>query len=553
MSPKPKTMVLNPEPIKPKYYVLFVDISNLRKTPQFLLCSGAVFLFFLLYGYMQELIFTIDGFRPYGWYLTLVQFGFYSIFALIETNITGIGPRKIPMTTYFILAFLTLGTMGFSNASLGYLNYPTQVIFKCCKLIPVLVGGILIQGKRYRLLDFVAAFLMCIGLASFTLADSHVQPSFNMKGITMISMALLCDAIIGNVQEKSMKNSGAANAEVVLYSYALGFLYILVVMLISGDFIDGLNFFAKDPRKTYGYAFIFSFTGYLGIQVVLTLVRTTGAFAAVTVTTFRKAVSIVMSFIFFSKPFTIQYIWSGSLVVMGVYLNFFSKNNSITMTECRMRIDILPNLHELLLLCSMSSKVCSLRPDSFATGSQLSSDHIHRLQCSCHSTFTGKKGGCNSATGTVRLHCKRHQFLQAKKIAHCNNHDRSLTKKEIRSFELDDKVLFRNYNGDKWLPGKVQQKNGTFTYTITSLDGQKMSRHIDQLLPRVSVEDEESNEIQNRHVAGLGAGVSNDTNDDSTTGIDLGQSTEDTSSRNTQMLRRSERNPRKPNYLRDFI
>ncbi|KAG5864054.1 hypothetical protein JTB14_021113 [Gonioctena quinquepunctata] len=131
--------------------------------------------------------------------------------------------------------------------------------------------------------------------------------------------------------------------------------------------------------------------------------------------------------------------------------------------------------------------------------------------------------------------------------------DRSLTKKEIRSFELDDKVLFRNYNGDKWLPGKVQQKNGTFTYTITSLDGQKMSRHIDQLLPRVSVEDEESNEIQNRNVAGLGAGVSNDTNDDSTTGIDLGQSTEDTSSRNTQMLRRSERNPRKPNYLRDFI
>ncbi|KAG5893925.1 Inactive sodium-dependent neutral amino acid transporter B(0)AT3 [Gonioctena quinquepunctata] len=63
--------------------------------------------------------------------------------------------------------------------------------------------------------------------------------------------------------------------------------------------------------------------------------------------------------------------------------------------------------------------------------------------------------------------------------------NRSLTKKEIRSFELDDKVLFRNYNGDKWLPGKVQQKNGSFTYTITSLDGQKMSRHIDQLLPRV--------------------------------------------------------------------
>lgn len=59
--------------------------------------------------------------------------------------------------------------MGFSNASLGYLNYPTQVIFKCCKLIPVLAGSILIQGKRYGPLDFSAAVLMCVGLTLFTL------------------------------------------------------------------------------------------------------------------------------------------------------------------------------------------------------------------------------------------------------------------------------------------------------------------------------------------------------------------------------------------------
>lgn len=37
--------------------------------------------------------------------------------------------------------------MGLSNTSLGYLNYPTQVIFKCCKLIPVMIGGVFIQGN----------------------------------------------------------------------------------------------------------------------------------------------------------------------------------------------------------------------------------------------------------------------------------------------------------------------------------------------------------------------------------------------------------------------
>lgn len=60
----------------------------------------------------------------------------------------------------------------------------------------------------------------------------------------MISMALLCDAVIGNVQEKSMKTYNASNTEVVLYSYAIGFCYIFVVMLCSGDLLTGITYFA---------------------------------------------------------------------------------------------------------------------------------------------------------------------------------------------------------------------------------------------------------------------------------------------------------------------
>ena len=34
--------------------------------------------------------------------------------------------RRVPLRTYAMLALTTVATMGFSNASLGYLNYPTQ-------------------------------------------------------------------------------------------------------------------------------------------------------------------------------------------------------------------------------------------------------------------------------------------------------------------------------------------------------------------------------------------------------------------------------------------
>jgi hypothetical protein len=44
---------------------------------------------------------------------------------------------SIPIKTYLVLSFLTVATMGLGNASVGYLNYPTQVMFKC-KLILML-------------------------------------------------------------------------------------------------------------------------------------------------------------------------------------------------------------------------------------------------------------------------------------------------------------------------------------------------------------------------------------------------------------------------------
>ena len=123
------------------------DISSSSKTVQFLILTSLTFAFFLLYGYLQELLYQLPGFSNYSWFLTLVQFFFYSCFAIIESVVRNDLKRKIPIKSYLLLAFLTVATMGLSNGSLPYLNYPTQVMFKCCKLIPVLIGGILIQGN----------------------------------------------------------------------------------------------------------------------------------------------------------------------------------------------------------------------------------------------------------------------------------------------------------------------------------------------------------------------------------------------------------------------
>lgn len=79
---------------KEKIKILVFDITHYSQTLQLILCSVAVFFFYLLYGYMQELIFTLEGFGPFGWFLTLVQFGFYTIFGLTEKYATKISSRR---------------------------------------------------------------------------------------------------------------------------------------------------------------------------------------------------------------------------------------------------------------------------------------------------------------------------------------------------------------------------------------------------------------------------------------------------------------------------
>ena len=47
--------------------------------------------------------------------------------------------------------------------------------------------------------------LMTFGLIFFTIADQKASPNFNMIGVALISAALMADAVIGNVQEKMMR------------------------------------------------------------------------------------------------------------------------------------------------------------------------------------------------------------------------------------------------------------------------------------------------------------------------------------------------------------
>jgi adenosine 3'-phospho 5'-phosphosulfate transporter B3 len=89
------------------------------------------------------------------------------------------------------------------------------------------------------------------------------------------------------------------------------------------------------------YNEILSVLGYIGGICALNITKTCGVFITMTVTTCRKILTIILSFILFPKPFMylqtsssfqclryrITYIFAGILAFAGIALNIYAKNS----------------------------------------------------------------------------------------------------------------------------------------------------------------------------------------------------------------------------------
>lgn len=72
---------------------------------------------------------------------------------------------------YAIGSFTYLAAMVSSNMALQHVNYPTQVIGKSCKPIPVMILGVLIGRKSYPLTKYLFVLMIVIGVGIFMYKD----------------------------------------------------------------------------------------------------------------------------------------------------------------------------------------------------------------------------------------------------------------------------------------------------------------------------------------------------------------------------------------------
>jgi len=254
------------------------------------------------------------------------QFLSYAAFGLVHRFFVPQPKRKAPLSFFFIIGFYAVAGTAASCYSLTLLNFPTWVLFKSSRVIGVMIGGIFILGKRYHLKEYIGVFLLAIGLIIFTLGDIKLLPSIDPLGIVLVLFSLVMNSFEGNMQEKGVAHYKSEENEMVIYGYSFGALQILPYLLWTGELSEGLTFLRGAPYVG-GQIMANCVLGYFGIMFVLGMVRISSALTTVIVTSCRKALTVVFSFLLFAKPFSMLYVAGFSTFFIGVALNVYTKNS----------------------------------------------------------------------------------------------------------------------------------------------------------------------------------------------------------------------------------
>ena len=133
--------------------------------------------------------------------------GYAGMLALGRSGLT------IPHRDIFASGISQMFAMAGSNEALRYVSYPTQVLGKSCKMVPVMAGGVLLGGKKFSALEYLQVALITAGVCIFNLfGKSKAGGADSSYGHALIGFSLLMDAVTGGLQDRVKVRTKELNA-----------------------------------------------------------------------------------------------------------------------------------------------------------------------------------------------------------------------------------------------------------------------------------------------------------------------------------------------------
>lgn len=184
---------------------------------------------------------------------------------------------KTNVALYASSALTYLLAMVSSNMALQWLPYPTQVVGKSAKPIPVMILGVLIGNKKYSAQKYVCIVTIVIGVALFMYKDGKgkaaaVNESMFGIGEILLLLSLSMDGLTGAIQDRMRAAGKPSGQQMMLAMNGWSSIMSAVALLGTGELMDFVSFTARYPFVWVNLALL-ALTGAIGQLFIFMMVR----------------------------------------------------------------------------------------------------------------------------------------------------------------------------------------------------------------------------------------------------------------------------------------
>ncbi|XP_059626673.1 UDP-galactose/UDP-glucose transporter 5-like isoform X2 [Cornus florida] len=237
-----------------------------------------------------------------------------------------------PVYKYCLISVTNILTTTCQYEALKYVSFPVQTLAKCAKMIPVMLWSTVIMQKRYKMPDYMLAFLVMLGCAIFILypAAGDINPYNRGRESTVWGVSLMLgylgfDGFTSTFQDKLFRGYDMEIHNQIFYTTLCSCLLSLTGLILQGHLLMAVDFVSRHSDCFFDIALLSTVATASQFFISYTI-RTFGALTFATIMTTRQLVSILLSCVWFAHPLSWEQ-FIGAVIVFGsLYAKSFMKN-----------------------------------------------------------------------------------------------------------------------------------------------------------------------------------------------------------------------------------
>lgn len=317
--------------------------SAQRQSFRLATCVVGIIASLLVYAYLQERIIALplgtdaDGnaifFRD-SLFLVLQNRLYAALTALLvlwwQGDWSGM-QQQAPLYKYAGVSLSNVVATWAQYSALAWVSMPTQTLGKCAKMIPVLIWGACIGGKRYTLLDYAVAAAVAGGCSLFLLAGNirakYSAEQSSVYGLALMMVYLAFDGFTSTFQEKLFRGYAMSTYNQMLFVNLTSASISFLGVVSSGQLGTDLRLCWQHPRFLLD-ASILSASAVIAQFFITYTIKEFGALVYATVMTTRQILTILLSNILFAHGLNWQQWFGAGIVFAALYAKSYAQQVS---------------------------------------------------------------------------------------------------------------------------------------------------------------------------------------------------------------------------------